>query len=280
MGREANFSELRDAIRQGQAKIAQGLKTGQMRSDRNKNSQQAPRTRLDAAHEVLGKKPTLTEKSAVFEPPVKPAMRLKMPSLPKIKLPRIRLPKFNLPPLGPVLKGIVAVLGVAVVVLVVFWTGKALIGLIPARTPADNTLAGQPAESTTPVEPRPVVQQQTPPVVNPAPTEPVRPAPTPVVTRTGDNVIVIQNIATPRENELLPVRDFFARNGISTEIIRGSNNYSRLVTRDRFENPNRPGTDGYEIRTRIKALGKRYPTETGDTKFGIEPFQDAYGMLR
>ena len=54
MGREPNFSELRDAIRQGQAKIAQGLKTGQMRSDRQAEGQ-SHRPRLDPAHEMLGK---------------------------------------------------------------------------------------------------------------------------------------------------------------------------------------------------------------------------------
>jgi hypothetical protein len=280
MGREANFSELREAIRQGQAKIAQGLKTGQMRSDRDKGSQQAPRTRLDPAHEVLGKKPTLTEKSALFDRHKKPKLKFKMPSFPRVRLPRLRLPQISLASIRPMLLGIGAVLAVAAVVLVVFWIGKALIGLVPERSPvADEPVVRQPV-GTSPVEPQPVTPPRQTSAVSSPPAESGRAVVPPVVTRTGDNVIVIQNITTSRENELLPVRDFFAKHGIATEIVRSGNNYSRLVTRDRFENPNRSGSDGHEMRMRIRALGKQYPAQTGDTKFGNEPFQDAYGLLR
>lgn len=274
MGRQPNFSELRDAIRQGQAKIAQGLKTGQMRSDRDKGSQQVPRIRLDPAHEVLGKKLTMTEKSALFERYKKPKFRFRLPSMPKI-----RLPQLSLAPLRPLLLGIGAILAVAVVVLVVLWAGRTLIGMIPERLPVEETAARQtadaPVAAPAPVETRPVQQPaQTPPVSSP-PVETVR-QPLP---RTGDNVIVIQGITASRENELKSVQDFFAKHGIPTDILRRSN-YSLLVTRQMFDNPARPGTTGYEIRMRIKTLGKQYPVETGDTKFGAEPFQDAYGMLK
>lgn len=272
MGREANFSELRDAIRQGQAKIAQGLKTGQMRSDREKEVS-SPRPRLDPAHEVLGKKPVVPQKqkTTLFEPPRKPAFRFRMPSLPKI-----RLPKISLPPLRPALLGMLAVLAVALVVFLIYSIGAYFVGLVSSRSPVE-----EPVVAVQPVEP---AVQRPEPQVSPAvqPTaEPVRPTPGPVSppAQTGNNVIVIQYITSSRENELLPVRDFFAKNGVATEILRrGSGSY--LVTRDRFENPNRTDTDGYAMLLKIRAIGKRYPVETGDRQFGTEPFQDAYGMLR
>lgn len=275
MGREPNFSELRDAIRQGQAKIAQGLKTGQMRSDRQAEGQ-SHRPRLDPAHEMLGKKPTLTEKSALFERYQKPKARFRAPSLLKIRLPQVSFARVR-----PMLLGIGAILVTAVVVMVVFWVGKALIGLIPSRPPVEEQVVQQPPDETPPpLETRPVVEP-TPRVTRPPePTPP--PTPPPVVsppTQTGNNVIVIQYITASRESELLPVRDFFTRNGIATEIFR-RNGGSYLVTRDRFENPNRTGTDGHAMLQRIRTIGKRYAVETGDRQFGAEPFQDAYGMLR
>ncbi|NLW83911.1 MAG: hypothetical protein GXY41_05845 [Phycisphaerae bacterium] len=274
MGREPNFSELRDAIRQGQAKIAQGLKTGQMRSDRQAEGQ-SHRPRLDPAHEMLGKKPTLTEKSALFERYQKPKARFRVSSLRKNLLPQVLFARVR-----PVLLGIGAILATAAVVIAVFWVGKALIGLKPSLPPGDEQVSQQPPDETPPpVEPRPVVEPTTPRV--PRTPEPT-PTPPPVVsppTQTGNNVIVVQYITASRESELLPVRDFFAQNGIDTAIIRlGGGSY--LVTRDRFENPNRTGTDGHAMLQRIRTVGKRYAVETGDRQFGAEPFQDAYGMLR
>jgi len=285
MGRQANFSELRDAIRQGQAKIAQGLKTGQMRSDRDKaGAGRVPR--LDPAHEVLGQKPTLTGKAAIFQGRKKPRFRFSLPKLPKI---RIRLPQMSLLPMRSVVSGIAAVLVVGLVVFVVFWIGKVLVGSGTTSPVAEvDPPVRQPAVAPGPSEPvltgrQPApVERQSPQETAAARTETVQPTQTPAVSTpsTGNNVIVIQGIATARENELLSVQEFFARHGIETEIIRGGNNYSRLVTKGRFENPNRPGTDGYEMRMKIRNVGKRYPAETGDTKFGTEPFQDAYGLLR
>ena len=283
MGREANFSELRESIRQGQAKIAQGLKTGQMRSDRDKGDR-VPTPRLDPAHELLGKKPikpTLTEKTTLFEPRKKAAFRF---SVPKFRLRLPRLPKISLPPMRPMLFGVAAIIVVAMVALVVFWIGKALIGSRDAQPPVTDAGTVQPVIEPRPADVRPVVQErpmvpvQREAVVTPRPTptpEPARPAP---ATSTGNNVIVIQYITSSRENELRSVQEFFGRNGIVTEIIqRGSGSY--LVTRDRFENPNRSGSDGYEMLIKIRRIGKRYAADTGDSKFGTEPFQDAYGMV-
>lgn len=283
MGREANFSELRESIRQGQAKIAQGLKTGQMRSDRDKGDP-VPTPRLDPAHELLGKKPTkptLTEKTTLFEPRKKASFRFALPKLPKLRIRLPRLPKVSLPPMRPMLFGIAAIIVVAMAALVVFWVGKALIGSQTAPPPVTDAGLSQPVVEPRPIEVRPMPQQPVAPVrqepVRPV-AEPVRQVPVEAAARTGDNAIVIQYIASSRENELRPVLEFFGRNGIATEIIRrGSGSY--LVTRDRFENPNRSGSDGNAMLMNIRRVGKKYPSETGDTKFGAEPFQDAYGMM-
>lgn len=320
MGRQPNFSELREAIRQGQLKIKQGLETGQMRSDRIKNDD-APKPRLDLAHEVLGKKsvlnaepaseqktplqnkkpdflvkkPRLTEKVALFVKSKDLKSRFKMPKMPRPpKMPPLpkmsellsRLPKR--PRVSPskvrsMLYGMVAVLVAAVVIVVIYGIGKALKDS-PA-TPSPVVRPGSPIKTVMPEPPQPTVQRAPVPVqiprqeLPPQPVEPPKPAPvaTAPAVKTGNNVIVIQYITTSREKELLPVQEFFTKNGVATEIFRrGGGSY--VVTRDRFENPNRPGTDGHAMLLKIREVGKRYPVETGDRQFGT--FQDAYGMLK
>lgn len=97
----------------------------------------------------------------------------------------------------------------------------------------------------------------------------------------GPNVIVIQSIPPSRKDELNVLKDFFARKGIETEIIIDRNGYAILVTRQGFtENPESSGTEGYKLYQKIQQLGQVYPEETNDTKFGIKPFQDAYGYKR
>ncbi len=301
MGRDANFSELRDAIRQGQAKIAQGLKTGQMRSDRDKNPNE-PVMRLDIARESLANKPALAAKSAAVEKPAekpqKPAFQLKMPAA---KLPRVPkfgpLPKFRVPlphlsqlPMTKVisiLRGMAMVVAVALVVLVVFWIGKALLiggPVEPAVQPSQTAKVSpaRPAEKKPPIQtasvPAPVAPAAPPRQTPPAPVKPATPPAIVPAPRTGDNAIVIQYIIASRDTELQPVMDFFAKNGVPTEVIRIGNG-SYLVTQGRFENPNRIGSDGHAMLQKIRAIGKRYPVETGDRQFGAAPFQDAYGKL-
>ncbi|MGH2272139.1 hypothetical protein ACQ9LF_10100 [Anaerohalosphaeraceae bacterium U12dextr] len=100
-------------------------------------------------------------------------------------------------------------------------------------------------------------------------TEPVK------VTSTGDNAIVI--VAYTKQNDLIPVQAYFKQNGIETEVIqRGS--YFLLVTKNRFENPEKTGTDGYQMKQTIKRIGAKYKAPEGYERFGSTPFQDAYGM--
>ncbi len=98
----------------------------------------------------------------------------------------------------------------------------------------------------------------------------------------GDNVIWIQSIAMSRKGELSSLEGFFRTKGIQTEIIEiSASNLAVLVTHDGFEgNPSIEGTEGYKLLERIKDLGTVYVKETEDTKFGLKPFQDALGYKR
>jgi hypothetical protein len=92
---------------------------------------------------------------------------------------------------------------------------------------------------------------------------------------TGNNRIVIQTYQVRAHLE--PVKQYFARFGIETEIRRIDNWYY-LVTGDRYENPEKPGTDGYLVKQKIIQLGAEYKAPAGYETFGSSPFHDAYGM--
>lgn len=92
----------------------------------------------------------------------------------------------------------------------------------------------------------------------------------------GDHVIVL--VQYPRRPDLVPVREHFARNGIETEIVQEGNWYF-LVTKNRYQNPNNPGTDGYEAKQKIIEIGAKYKGEApeGYDTFAPHFFSDAYG---
>lgn len=96
--------------------------------------------------------------------------------------------------------------------------------------------------------------------------EPVKPK--------GDNRIVIQSYQIRADLE--PVKQYFAQFGIETEIIKIDAWYY-LVTKDKYENPGRPGTDGYLAKQKIVELGAKYKAPPGSETFGSQPFSDAYG---
>ncbi len=91
----------------------------------------------------------------------------------------------------------------------------------------------------------------------------------------GDNRIVIQTyqLRAPLE----PVKQYFAGFGIETEI-RKIDRWYYLVTTDKYENPEKPGTNGYIAKQRIIELGADYRAPKGYESFGQKPFHDAYGM--
>lgn len=91
----------------------------------------------------------------------------------------------------------------------------------------------------------------------------------------GTNRIVIQTYQLRADLE--PVRRYFSQFGIETEIIKIGDWYY-LVTRDGYENPSKPWTDGYIAKQKIIELGANYEAPQGYETFGSKPFSDAYGM--
>ena len=98
-----------------------------------------------------------------------------------------------------------------------------------------------------------------------------------VVEPMGDNVIVITSY--PLNTHLEPVKQHFAKFGIATEIVKRGSRYM-LVTQNRFNDIEKPGADGYEMKRKIMSIGASYkpPAGSGFESFGTKPFQDAYGM--
>lgn len=92
---------------------------------------------------------------------------------------------------------------------------------------------------------------------------------------TGDHVIVIMTYRL--REDLEPVRDYFASNGIVTNIDK-QGGYYYLLTAERFKSPKQKGSDGFYALEKIKKIGADYRAPSGYETFGAEPFQDAYGM--
>ena len=95
---------------------------------------------------------------------------------------------------------------------------------------------------------------------------------------TGKNRIVIQTLQL--RSHLEPVKQYFASFGVETEIKKVDNWYY-LVTENKYDNPEKPGTNGYFAKQRIIELGAGYKAPTGYESFkrGEKmPFHDAFGM--
>ena len=90
----------------------------------------------------------------------------------------------------------------------------------------------------------------------------------------ASNRIVIQTYEV--RTQLEPVKRYFASFGIETEIKKVGDWYY-LVTKHRYEKPDRAGTDGYLAKQEIIKLGAKYKAPAGYESFGREPFHDAYG---
>jgi hypothetical protein len=91
----------------------------------------------------------------------------------------------------------------------------------------------------------------------------------------GDHVIVIATYK--RGEDIVPVKEYFDKNGIKTEI-QERNGYFFLVTADMFQNPKRADSDGYPVLQRIKEIGAKYKAPAGYETFAPNYFQDAYPM--
>jgi hypothetical protein len=90
----------------------------------------------------------------------------------------------------------------------------------------------------------------------------------------GGNRIVIQ--AYKLSEHLEPVRRYFARAGVGTEI-REVDGWYYLVTTEKYDSVDKPGSDGYRAKQRIIELGAQYRAPPGYETFGRRPFHDCYG---
>lgn len=104
--------------------------------------------------------------------------------------------------------------------------------------------------------------------------ETIKPAESKPVESKGDHVIVI--VQYQNRPDLVPVQQYFAEAGIETEIVQQTGWYF-LVTKNRYDNPMTPGTDGYKIRQQIINLGPKYKAQKGYETFAPNFFKDAYG---
>jgi len=94
------------------------------------------------------------------------------------------------------------------------------------------------------------------------------------VESTGDNVIVLaQYTSVP---DLAAVQTYFDKFDIKLRIVPEDGRYF-LQTIQRYDNPSKPGTDGYDALQKIKKIGKDYKAPKGYETFAPNYFQDAYG---
>jgi hypothetical protein len=92
---------------------------------------------------------------------------------------------------------------------------------------------------------------------------------------TGKNRIVIKVYQV--RSHLEPAKEYFDKLGVATEIIE-KNSWYYLVTKNKYDNPGKAGTDGYLARQKIVELGAGYKAPVGFETFGPKPFSDAFGM--
>jgi hypothetical protein len=117
----------------------------------------------------------------------------------------------------------------------------------------------------------PIVKQQ---VTQDAPT-PTPPPAAVVPASTGKNRIVLKIYQV--QSHLEPAKEYFDKIGVATEIIEKGNWYY-LVTKNKYDNPEKAGTDGYQAKQKIIELGAGYKAPVGFETFGPKPFSDAFGM--
>jgi hypothetical protein len=92
---------------------------------------------------------------------------------------------------------------------------------------------------------------------------------------TGKNRIVIKMYQV--QSHLEPAKEYFDKLGVATEIIE-KNNWYYLVTKNKYDNPDKTGTDGFRAKQKIIELGAAYKAPAGFETFGPKPFSDAFGM--
>jgi hypothetical protein len=173
--------------------------------------------------------------------------------------------------------GIAVVLGVLLAAVVLFRLGERIGSReVATNAPAATKPVGNKPAELRPVSPRPVTQDtpvvkqptaQNAPVVDAAANQPT--------STTGRNRIVLKIYQV--RSHLEPAKEYFDKMGVATEIIE-KNNWYYLVTKNKYDNPEKAGTDGYQAKQKIVEIGSGYKAPVGFETFGPKPFSDAFGM--
>jgi hypothetical protein len=167
------------------------------------------------------------------------------------------------------------------------------------RLPEVTNTTSSPVKQPTPkMNPEPVVRQEPPTPVGPGPentpanTDAGGSAAIPV--KKGDHVIVLAQLS--QREPLDTAREYFTKQGIATSVVsipvlrdllnkqgistRGLSDRGgfMLVTDDYYDNPQNPGTNGYQAKQRIIEVGRGYKAKSGSDSFAPNYFSDAYGM--
>ncbi|MGD1043465.1 MAG: hypothetical protein ABR913_10465 [Sedimentisphaerales bacterium] len=175
--------------------------------------------------------------------------------------------------------GIAVMLGVLLAAVVLFRLGERVGSReVVAKAPAAAKLA-----ELRPVSPKPVTQdtlvvkQPTAQDTSAAAVTATQPISTPSVgsVQGGRNRIVLKIYQV--RSHLEPAKEYFDKMGIATEIIE-KNNWYYLVTKNKYDNPEKAGTDGNLAKQKIIEIGSGYKAPAGFENFGPKPFSDAFGM--
>ena len=179
--------------------------------------------------------------------------------------------------------GVALVLGCVLLVLAAFRLGQFYGSTVkPPSGPTENI-----NESTKPpIQEKPTEKQEVLKIIEPPPPteeenallkneepEPAKPV-TPKAT--GNNVIVLVQFGS--REDLRPVQAHFAEYDIETEIVMEKGSYF-LQTKNRYNNPGTPGTDGNKALQKIIEVGAKYKGKAPPNYETFAPhfFSDAYG---
>jgi len=180
--------------------------------------------------------------------------------------------------------GIALVLGAVLLIVAAFRLGQYLTDGNPSESaenvnvmetsiqekPIEQSEVANVIELASPVEEESVLLETEEPEPQPELVKPVTPK------STGNNVIVLKQFGA--REDLRPVQAHFDDYGIKTEIVMENGNYF-LQTKNRYNNPGKPGTDGYAALQEIIRVGAKYKGKAPPNYETFSPrfFSDAYG---
>jgi len=164
--------------------------------------------------------------------------------------------------------GIAVALGMLLAAVVLFRLGervdnREVAAKAPAKPVVNKPVSPKPVTQDTPVVKQPTAQDTSAAAVAAAQSA-----------TTGRNRIVITIYQV--RSHLEPVKEYFDKMGVATEIIEKDNWYY-LVTKNKYDNPEKAGTDGYLAKQKVIEIGAGYKAPAGFETFRPKLFSDAYG---